>query len=152
MTLPRSIRLLLDENIAEAVAAPLRERGWQADHAKPLELDNQPDAVVLAFAVAHDYDAIVTKDRYAKRDARLPALRAMRDGLRIIQLRFRQEQLGSGDAAEQLRLILNHEREIERVIARDSQIRQIILNHTVGAITRTVTADEVAAELSRIEA
>ena len=150
MTLPKSIRLLLDENVAEAVAAPLRARGWQVDHAKPLGLDNQPDSVVLAFAVAHDYDAIVTKDRYAKRDARLPALRAMRDGLRIIQLRFRQEQLGSGDAEEQLQLILDHEREIERVIERSSLIRQIILNQAVGAVTRTVMVDEVVAELRRL--
>ena len=151
MTLPRSIRLLLDENIAEAVAAPLRVRGWQADHAKPLRLDNQLDSVVLAFAITHDYDAIVTKDRYAKGEARLASLRAMRDGLRIIQLRFRQKNLGSGDADEQIQLILGHEREIERVIARDSQVRQIILNHAVGAITKVITLDEVAAELRRLE-
>ena len=151
MTLPRSIRLLLDENIAEAVADPLRARGLQADHVKPLGLDNRSDSVVLAFAVAHDYDAIITKDRYAKGEARLPALRAMRDGLRIIQLRFRQKSLGSGDADEQIQLILDHEREIERIIARDSQVRQIILNHAVGAITKVITLDEVAAELRRLE-
>lgn len=150
MTLPRSIRLLLDENIAEAVADPLRARGLQADHVKLLGLDNRSDSVVLAFAVAHDYDAIITKDRYAKGEARLPALRAMRDGLRIIQLRFRQKNLGSGDADEQIQLILDHEREIERVIARDSQVRQIILNHAVGTITRVITLDEVAAELRRL--
>ena len=146
------MRLLLDENAAEQLAERLRAHGINADHTKSLDLNNRPDAVVLRFAIAQSYDAVVTKDRYRKADARLAALRAMRDGLRIIQLRFRQDALGSGSADEQLRLILDHREAIEQALASDSQIRRLIINAAINGISRIATAAEVEAELRRLEA
>ena len=145
------MRLLLDENVAEQLSEGLRARGITADHTKPLDLNNRPDAVVLRFALAQGYDAIVTKDRYRKADARLAALRAMRDGLRIIQLRFRQEAPNAGSAEEQLRLILDHREQIEQALAPDSQIRRLILNAAINGISSITTAAEVEAELRRLE-
>ena len=146
------MRLLLDENVAEQLSEWLRARGITADHTKPLDLNNRPDAVVLRFALAQGYDAVVTKDRYRKADARLAALRAMRDGLRIIQLRFRQEALNAGSADAQLRLILDHREQIEQTLAPDSQIRRLIINAAINGISRITTAAEVEAELRRLEA
>ena len=145
------MRLLLDENVAEQLPERLRAHGITADHTKPLDLNNRPDAVVLRFAIAQGYDAVVTKDRYRKADARLAALRAMRDGLRIIQLRFRQEALNAGSADEQLRLILDHREQIEQALAPDSQIRRLIINAAISGISRATTAAEVEAELRRLE-
>ncbi len=145
------MRLLLDENMATGVADELSARGHPTDHVELLGLKSEPDSTILAFAVAHGYEAVVTKDRYSESGARLAALRAMRDGLRIIQLRFRQDIRGSGSDDQQLQLILDHEREIERAVAPDSPIRQLILNHAVGGVTRTITADQVAATLRRLE-
>ena len=144
------MRLLLDENMSLRLARWLSQRGYAADHTKPLNLNGRTDPVVLAFAVEHGYDAIITKDRYAKGEARLAALRAMRTGLRIIELRFRQNERGSGSAEEQLRLILDHREEIERVIAPDSLVRQLVVNGATGTVTRTVMVDEVVAELRRL--
>ena len=145
------MRLLLDENMAPSLPAALMRRGLSADHTATLNLNRTADPIVLAFAVARGYDAVITKDRYRKGDARLAALRAMRDGLRIIQLRFRQDIPDADSAAAQLQLILDHEREIEQAIAPDSPIRQLILNHAVGGVTRAITADQVAAILRRLE-
>ena len=145
------MRLLLDENMATGVADELSARGHPTDHVELLGLKSEADSTILAFAVAQGYEAVVTKDRYSESGARLAALRAMRDGLRIIQLRFRQDIRGSGSDDQQLQLILDHEREIERALAPDSPIRQLILNHTVGGVTRAITADEVAATLRRLE-
>ena len=145
------MRLLLDENVAEQLSEWLRARGITADHTKPLDLNNRPDAVVLRFALAQGYDAVVTKDRYRKADARLAALRAMRDGLRIIQLRFRQNAPRAGSADAQLRLILDHREQIELALAPDSQIRRLIINAAINGISRITTAAEVEAELRRLE-
>ena len=144
------MRLLLDENMAPSLPAALIRHGLSADHTETLNLNRTADPIVLAFAVARGYDAVITKDRYRKGDARLAALRAMRDGLRIIQLRFRQDIPDADSAEAQLQLILDHQREIEQAIAPDSPIRQLILNHAVGGITRTLTADQVAATLRRL--
>lgn len=148
----RFMRLLLDENVAEQLSEQLRAHGINADHTKSLDLNNRPDRTVLRFAVAQDYDAVVTKDRYRKANARLAALRAMRGGLRIIQLRFRQNALGAGSVEEQLRLILDHREQIEQALAPDSQIRRLIINAAINSISRTMTAAEVEAELRRLEA
>ena len=145
------MRLLLDENAATNLESELRAYGHIVDHVESLELKGEVDRVLLAYAAAKGYDAIITKDRCAKREARLAALRAMRDGLCIIQLRFRQDVRGSGSADAQLRLILNHLDAIERAVASDSEIRQLILNEAIDGISRVVTADEVAAELLRLE-
>lgn len=145
------MRLLLDENMSLRLARWLSRRGYAADHTKPLNLNSRTDPVVLAFAVAHGYDAIITKDHYARGEARLAALRAMRAGLRIIELRFRQNKRGSGSAEEQLRLILDHREEIERAIAPDSLVRQLVVNGATGTVTRVITIDEVAVALRRLE-
>ena len=145
------MRLLLDENMATDLADELSPRGHPTDHVEPLGLKGESDSTILAFAVAQGYQAVVTKDRYSEGDARLAALRAMRDGLRIIQLRFRQDVQGSGSDDQQLQLILDHERDIEQAVAPDSPIRQLILNHAVGGITRTLTIDQVAATLHRLD-
>ena len=146
------MRLLLDENLAPSLPALLRHRGIAADHTASINLNRTPDPVILRFAVAQGYDAVVTKDRYRKADARLAALRAMRDGLRIIQLRFRQTAPRAGSAEEQLRLILDHREQIEQALAPDSQIRRLIINAAISGISRATTAAEVEAELRRIEA
>ena len=145
------MRLLLDENMATGLADELSARGHPTDHVQGWQLQGGADGVILALALAQGYDAVITKDRYRKGDARLAALRAMRDGLRIIQLRFRQDIPDADSAAAQLQLILDHEREIERAVAPDSPIRQLILNHAVGGVTRAITADQVAATLRRLE-
>ena len=145
------MRLLLDENMAPSLERALRQRGLEVDHLHGLQLSSALDPVVLAFAVAHGYDAIITKDRYSQREDRLTALRAMNGGLRIIQLRFRQNAPASGSTEAQLRLILNHLPMIEQAIALDSPIRQLIINHTVGGVTRTITAGEVTAALRRLD-
>lgn len=145
------MRLLLDENMAPSLEAALRQRGIEVDHLHGLELTSALDPVVLAFAVARGYDAIITKDRYSQREDRLAALRAMNGGLRIIQLRFRQDAPASGSTEAQLQLILDHLPIIEQAIAPDSDVRLLIINHDVGGITRTITANEVAAALHRLE-
>ena len=146
------MRLLLDENLAPSLPALLRRRGIAADHTASVNLNRTPDPVILRFAIAQGYDAVVTKDRYRKADARLAALRAMRDGLRIIQLRFRQTAPRAGSAEEQLRLILDHREQIEQALAPDSQIRRLIINAAINGISRVTTAAEVEAELRRLEA
>ena len=145
------MRLLLDENMAPSLEAALQQRGIEVDHLHGLELTSALDPVVLAFAVARGYDAIITKDRYSQREDRLAALRAMNGGLRIIQLRFRQNAPAAGSTEAQLQLILDHLPIIEQAIAPDSDIRLLIINHDVGGITRTITADEVAAAQHRLE-
>ena len=145
------MRLLLDENLAPSLPALLLRRGITADHTEDVNLNRTPDPLILRFALAQGYDAVVTKDRYRKADARLAALRAMRDGLRIIQLRFRQSAPRSGSAEEQLRLILGHREQIEQALAPDSQIRRLIINAAINGISSITTADEVEAELRRLE-
>ena len=145
------MRLLLDENMAPSLPAALMRHGLSADHTATLNLNRTADPIVLAFAVAHGYDAIITKDRYRKREDRLAALHAMNRGLRIIQLRFRQNAPAAGSTEAQLQLILNHLAIIEQALAPDSPIRQLILNHALGGVTRAITADQVAATLRRLE-
>ena len=145
------MRLLLDENMAPSLEPALRRRGLEADHLHGLELTSALDPVVLAFAVDRGYDAIITKDRYSQREDRLAALRAMNDGLRIIQLRFRQNAPAAGSTEAQLQLILDHLTVIEQAIAPDSDIRQLIINHDAGGVTRVITIDEAAVALRRLE-
>ena len=145
------MRLLLDENIAEWLEGELRALGHAVDHVKSLQMQGELDQVLLAYAVSHGYDAVVTKDRYRKAEERIAALRAMRDGLRIIQLRFRQDALDVGSADAQLRLILDHREQIEQALAPDSQIRRLIINAAINGISRATTAAEVEAELRRLE-
>lgn len=145
------MRLLLDENIAEWLEGELRALGHAVDHVKSLQMQGELDQVLLAYAVSHGYDAVVTKDRYRKAEERIAALRAMRDGLRIIQLRFRQNAPRAGSAEEQLRLILDHREQIEQALAPDSQIRRLIINAAISGISRVTTAAEIKAELRRLE-
>ena len=145
------MRLLLDENIAEWLEGELRTLGHAADHVKSLQMQGELDQILLTYAVSHGYDAVVTKDRYRKAEDRIAALRAMRDGLRIIQLRFRQNAPRAGSAEEQLRLILNHRDQIELALAPDSQIRRLIINAAINDISRITTAAEIKAELRRLE-
>ena len=146
------MRLLLDENLAPSLPVLLQRRGIAADHTEAVNLNRTPDPVILRFAVVQGYDAVVTKDRYRKADARLAALHAMRAGLRIIQLRFRQSAPRTDSAEEQLRLILDHREQIEQTLAPDSQIRRLIINAAINGISSVMTADEVEAELRRLEA
>ena len=145
------MRLLLDENTAEWLEGELRALGHAADHVKTLQMKGELDQVLLRYAVSHGYQAVVTKDRYRKADDRLAALHAMRDGLRIIQLRFRQSAPRADSAEEQLRLILDHREQIEQALAPDSQIRRLIINAAINGISSIMTADEVEAELRRLE-
>ena len=67
------MRLLLDENLAPSLPALLRRRGIAADHTAAVNLNRTPDPVILRFALAQGYDAVVTKDRYRKAEDRIAA-------------------------------------------------------------------------------
>lgn len=67
------MRLLLDENLAPSLPALLLRSGIVADHTEIVNLNRTPDPVILRFAVAQGYDAVVTKDCYRKADARIEA-------------------------------------------------------------------------------
>ena len=64
------MRLLLDENVATNLESELRAYGHIVDHVESLELKGEVDRVLLAYAAAEGYDAIITKDRCATRLAR----------------------------------------------------------------------------------
>ena len=145
------MRFLIDESAAEELQGLLRPHGIEAVHARSLDLIGTEDPIVLALARA-EFDAILTKDRYRKADPRNAALREMRNGLRIIQLRFtgKAPNAPTGTTAEQLELILGNLERIEELIQPDSRLRKLVLNGSTGTVTRAMDVDDVSAEIARL--
>lgn len=145
------MRLLIDESAAEALEELLRSHGIEARHVRSLDLIGADDPFVLARARA-EYDAVVTKDRYRKADPREAALRGMRAGLRIVELRFtgKAPSFAAGTTDKQLDLLLRHRARIEQMIDPDSPLRKLVLNGSTGTITRELDTGDVAAEISRL--
>ena len=145
------MRWLLDENTGRDLPRLLPEHGIDADHILDLRLGGTGDPAVLDLALA-EYGLIVTKDRFGKRDPRSAALTAMRDGLRILELRFtgKAPDSPSGTTAEQLELILGNLDRIEDLIQPDSTLRKLILNGSTGTATKVMDVEEVAAEIARL--
>ena len=143
--------LLLDESVALRLESLLPQYGISASHVDALKLSGAGDPFLLALA-RREYDAIVTKDRYEKMDAREASLREMRAGLRIVELRFTRTAPGPGRGTrtEQLELILGNLERIEELIRPDSRLRKLVLNGSTGTVTRMMDVDDVAAEIARL--
>ena len=143
--------LLLDESVALRLESLLPQYGISASHVDGLKLSGADDPFLLALA-RREYDAIVTKDRYEKTDAREASLREMRDGLRIVELRFTRTAPGPGRGTrtEQLELILANLGRIEELIQPGSRLRKIVLNGSTGTVTKVMDVDDVAAEIARL--
>ena len=132
------MRLLLDENITPSLARALRRFGDHAVHANNVELDATPDPTILAYAAANRYDAIITRDGYDEPTERRAAIDAMRAGLRIVELRFRSNERGSGRAPEQVRLVVDNRAAIQRAVAPGSPTRKLVLSGSTMGVARTV--------------
>ena len=145
------MRLLLDESTGRDLEFLLPPHGIEADHVETLELAGSGDPALLALA-RREYDAIVTKDRYRKSEPREAALRGMRAGLRIIELRFTgsSPETAIGKTEEQLDLLLRHRERIEQMIEPASPLRKLVLNGSTGTITKELDINDVAAEISRL--
>ena len=145
------MRWLLDENTGRDLPRLLPEYGIEADHVLDLRLGGMGDPAVLELALA-EYGLIVTKDKFEKHDPRDAALRGMRDGLRILELRFtgKAPHSPSGTTAEQLELILGNLGRIEELIQPDSRLRKLVLNGSTGTVTRVMDVGDVAAEIARL--
>ena len=145
------MRFLLDESAGRGLEQLLPEHGIEVAHAETLQLAGTGDPLLLELA-RRDYDAIVTKDRYRKGDARAAAFRVMLAGLRIIELRFtgKGPEAQIGTSVEQFRLILGNLERIEELIQPGSRLRKLVLNGSTGAVTKVMDVDDVAAEVARI--
>jgi len=139
------MRLLLDENVAVTVEAGLRGAGIAADHVESLELKGASDQEVFDFAQENGYSALVTHDTFRRGAARLAALRAMQGGLCIIRLHFGTGKAGT--PTEQLRILTKRWDGIERMFASASDFRLAVINGRTNRVARTLTANEVDAEL-----
>lgn len=145
------MRLLADENAAFALERALAAAGEEAKHVKTLKLNGSPDPAIFEYALREGYDGIVTKDRYSEPGAHLAALRAMRVGLRIIELRFRDNAPGTGDDGDQVDLVISNLDEIRRAVDPDSDARHLVLNGRTRAVSRRLRAADIEAELKRLE-
>ena len=145
------MHLLLDENAGRGLERLLPEHGIGASHLHTLELGSISDPAMLELART-EYDAVVTKDQFEKGDPREAALRGMRAGLRIVELRFtgKAPSFATGTTDEQLDLLLRHREQIEQMIDPDSPLRKLVLNGSTGTITREMDIGDVAAEISRL--
>ena len=145
------MRLFVDESAARELETELRARGVDASHVESLQLAGSSDPVLFDYALANGYDAIVTRDRYSQPVEHLAAFKAMRAGLRIIELRFRGTAAGNASGVRQVDLIVSNLGEIERAIDPDSGIRHIVLNGRTRAVSRRLYVADVEAELGRLD-
>ena len=145
------MHFLVDESAGRGLEHLLPEHGIEATHAETLQLAGSGDPLLLELARC-GYDAIVTKDRYRKGDARAAALRGMLAGLRIIELRFtgKDPEVQIGTSAQQLELILGNLDRIEELIDPDSRLRKLVLNGNTGTVTKAMDVDDVDAEIARL--
>lgn len=146
------MRLLVDESAAISLESELAAAGEAAKHVKTLGLNGSPDLVIFEHALRERYDGIITKDRYADPDAHLAAFRAMRAGLRIIELRFRSNAPGTGGEDAQAELVISQLDEIRRALDPNSQVRHLVLNGRTRAVSRRLYVEDVATELERLGA
>ena len=144
------MRLLADENAAFALEPALAAAGEEAKHVKTLKMTGSPDPVIVEYALREGYDGIVTKDRYSEPGSHLAAFQAMRDGLRIIELRFRDNSPGTGDDGDQVDLVISNLAEIERAIEPGSDIRHLVLNGRTRTVSRRLYIADIEAELERL--
>lgn len=141
--------LMLDENTAPRIEGLLEVHGIAALHVETLGLKGMADPSLFDYALAHGYDALITKDRF-RRNIRVPAHRAMRDGLRIFRARFTPKD-GVDETPDALAdLVIDNWGELERALASDSAMRFVMLNARQHRITKTMRLDEVEAELERL--
>lgn len=141
--------LLLDENIDAALEPLLTAEGLTALHIESLGLKSAPDPAIFRFALANGYDALVTKDAYDQ-ETRIPALQAMRDGLRIFQVRITPKDPVKESRASVADLIFDHAAELDAALAPSSPLRHLILNMRQQRVTKTKPLAEVLAELERL--
>ena len=140
---------MLDENTSPRIEGMLGAHGIAALHVETLGLKGMSDPRLFGFALARGYDALVTKDRF-RHEVRVPAHRAMRDGLRIFRARFTPKD-GTDETPDALAdLIIDHWGELERALDSDSAVRLVMLNARQRRITKTVSLPEVLAELERL--
>lgn len=137
------MRLLLDENVTPRLARALREFGDHAVHANDADLDATPDPTILGYAAANRYDAIITRDGYDGPSERRAAVDAMRRGLRIVELRFRSNERGSGRAQEQIQLVTANRAAIQRAVSAGSPTRKLVLSGTTMDVARTVELADI---------
>ena len=141
--------LLLDENIDSALEPLLTAEGLVAFHVESLGLKSAPDPAIFRFALANGYDGLVTKDAYDQ-GTRVPALQAMRDGLRIFQVKITPKDPVKESLASVADLIFDHAAEFEAALASSSPLRHLTLNMRQHRITKMKTLPEVLAELERL--
>ena len=146
------MRLFVDESTARELESELRSRGVDVSHVESLQLAGSSDPVLFDYALAHGYDAIVMRDRYAQPVEHLAAFKAMREGLRIIELRFRGTALLNASRASQVDLVVSNLNEIEQAISPASDIRHLVLNGRTRAVSRRLYIADVEAELERLGA
>ena len=146
------MRLLVDESAAILLESGLAAAGGEAKHVKTLGLSGSPDLEIFGYALREKYDGIITKDRYSDPEAHLAAFRAMRDGLRIIELRFRGNAPGTGGEDAQVELVISQLEEIRRALDPDSKARHLVLNGRTRTVSRRLDAEDVATELERLGA
>ena len=141
--------LLLDENMDPGLEPLLAAEGLAALHVESLGLKGAPDPAIFRFALANGYDALVTKDAFDQ-ETRAPALQAMRDGLRIVQVRITPKDPVKESRTSMADLIFDHAVELDAALAPDSPLRHLMLNMRQRRITKAMSLPEVLAELERL--
>ena len=139
--------LLLDENMGRKVEPGLRARGIDVDHVDTLNMKGAGDPSIFQFAIDRGYDAIITKDLY--REVRVEALRAMRAGLCIVQLKFDRSGRFRDSAANQLQLILHHRGALEPALSPASDTCGLIFHAGHRGLAGVRTTAAVETELRR---
>ena len=142
------MRLLLDENIAPRLAATLRQLGHDANHIDEIGWKSKSDAQIFRDALEHGYDALITKNRH-RGSARRPSLEAMRDGLRIILLRFGANVVDT--PSRQVALVSRHLTDIEAAFTPQGDTRRLILHAVLGVVGQE-SISEIEAMLTRRDA
>lgn len=107
------MRFLVDAQLPPALASWLRERGHEAHHVRDFELDDAPDQMVAARAMA-DGSIIVTKDLDFSR------LAVGNPGCRVLWLRF-----GNGTIKSLLRSLEPVIVEVEQAFAEGQQLVEV---------------------------
>ena len=120
------MRILLDENTAVGLVAPLSERGHDAKHVELLKRKGHSDRSQLGWA-AESWDCFITLDRFDDRPSRLSAFEAMRAGLRIVFISQPSDERFTLEL--QTAYLFHHIEEVERQTADPGGARLIrILN------------------------
>lgn len=105
------MRILLDENAAVGLVAPLSERGHDAAHVELLKRKGRSDRSQFSWA-AESWDCFITLDRFDDWPSRLSAFEAMRAGLRIVFISQPADERFTLEL--QTAYLFNHIEEVER--------------------------------------